>query len=156
MGLVESGTLVFVIDDDVEVCAGIADVLTMEGYETRSLRSADAAWSSLVAGAQPAIIVLDLWLQGMSSAEFVRRLRASDRAGVRVLLLSASASVAASEIDCDAVARKPLEPTSLVRAVDKLARSYRRKAAARALPGSSPPRHRARPRGGGRRRDGAV
>jgi DNA-binding response OmpR family regulator len=134
-----------VVDDDVEVRAAVADVLVMEGYEARPLPSADAAWSTLVAGARPAVIILDWWLPGMTSSEFVRRLRASAQAGVRVLLLSASESVDRAEIDADAVARKPIEPTSLVRAVDKLVGSYPGQPAAsasRALPGRKPARRR--------------
>ena len=77
MSLVASGTVVLVVDDDSDLRDCIADVLMMEGYDARPLRSADSAWTEVVAGTQPAAIILDQWIAGMSSREFVRRLRES-------------------------------------------------------------------------------
>jgi DNA-binding response OmpR family regulator len=123
MPLVAPGTLVFVIDDDVEVRHSIAECLIVEGYEARALASAEAAWFEITCGARPAAIVLDLWLAGaMSSGEFVRRLRASGAAEVPILVLSGSRAVAQIESDVDAVTHKPVEATALVRALDDLVR----------------------------------
>lgn len=132
MALVEPGTLVVVVDDETDVRQGIADVLAMEGYEVRAFAGADAAWSEIAAGLDPAVIVLDLWLRGMSSGEFVRGLRGSRAAGVAVLVLSGAPSAEHVEADVDAVSRKPMEATSLVRAVDELVRKRGRRAPARA------------------------
>lgn len=130
MGLVEPGTTVFIIDDDLIVRQSLEDVLVMEGYETRSMASADAAWREIVAGARPAAIILDLWLAGMSSGEFVRRLRSSEHAGIGLLLLSGSRSVVHYELDVDAVCVKDVETTTLVQAVDKIVRSRAREQSA--------------------------
>lgn len=133
MALVEPGTLVLVVDDDVEVRLGISDVLGMEGYDARPLSSADSAWSEIARGADPALVILDLWLPGMSSGEFVRRLRASRARSVPVLVLSGERTAKDVEADVDAVLQKPMEAPSLVRAVDKLvARRARRSARSRA------------------------
>jgi CheY-like chemotaxis protein len=118
MGLVEPGTLVLVVDDDSDVRDAIADVLAMEGYETRLFSSADAAWNAIAGGADPALVILDLWLPGMSSGEFVHRLRAARAATVPVLVLSGD--LAAQHCGVDAVAPKPVEAPSLVRVVDRL------------------------------------
>jgi len=120
MALVESGTLVLVVDDDGAVRDAISDVLAMEGYEARSFASADAAWSEVARGAVPALIILDLWLPGMSIGEFVRRLRASRAASVPLLLLSGDPAANHVDVDVDLVSAKPLEAPSLVRLVDKL------------------------------------
>jgi len=126
MGLVEPGTLVLLVDDDVNARQGMADLLAMEGYEVRSLSSADAAWTEIANGADPALLILDLWIPGMtSSSELVRRLRASDAAHVPVLVLSGSRVADHLPADVDAVSQKPIEGTSLVHLVDKLVRQRR-------------------------------
>jgi CheY-like chemotaxis protein len=123
MALVEPGTPVFVIDDDAEIRHSLADLLIMEGYQVRTWSSAEAAWNEIARGAQPALIVLDLWLPGtMSSGELVRRLRASAHRAVPVLVLSGSSSAAHVESDVDAVRQKPIEATTLVRTIDELVR----------------------------------
>jgi DNA-binding response OmpR family regulator len=122
MTLVAPGTLVLVVDDDAEVRQSVADLLILEGYDARPLASANAAWSELSLGASPALIILDLWLTGMSSGEFVRRLRASHHARTPVLVLSGSKSKDDIAADVDAVSQKPIEATTLVRVVDRLAR----------------------------------
>ena len=134
MSLVANGTVVMIVDDDSDLRDCLADVLTMEGYEARPLRSADSAWREMVAGTKPAAIILDQWIAGMSSGEFVRRLRASRFADVPVLMLSGSPAARKLAQDLDAVLQKPVENTTLVRAVDKLIGPQRR-----ALPSSAGP-----------------
>jgi two-component system OmpR family response regulator len=132
MSPVEPGTLVLVVDDDEAVRDGLADLLTMEGYLVRAIPSAAAAWTALAHGKKPAAIVLDLWLQGMSGGELVRRLRTSEHASIPVLILSGSHSKNGLEHDVDGFELKPVEGTTLVRAVDRLVRFGRRKGAMRA------------------------
>ena len=122
MTLVAPRTLVFVIDDDVDVRNSVAELLILEGYEALPLPSADAAWNELAVDVRPALIILDLWLPGMSSGEFVRRLRASRHARIPVLVLSGSPGSNRCEADVDAVSQKPIEATTLIRAIDKLVR----------------------------------
>ena len=75
---IESGILILVVDDDEEVREAIAELLTIEGYEVRTVPSANAApWAELARGGNTAAIVSDLWMPGMSGGEFVRTLRAS-------------------------------------------------------------------------------
>src|SRR5262245_50116955 len=120
MSIVAPHTLVLVVDDDVEIRESVAELLRLEGYEVRPIPSADAAWSALTLGARPALIVLDLWILGMTSGEFIRRLRASEHAKVPVLVLSGSQSTDAVSSSVDAVSQKPIEATALVRVVDRL------------------------------------
>ena len=128
MSLVANGTVVMIVDDDLDLRSCLADVLTMEGYDARPMRSADSAWAELVAGAKPAAIVLDQWIAGMSSGEFVRRLRGSAFTDIPVLMLSGSPATRKLGQDLDAVLRKPVESTTLVRALDKLIGAERRPA----------------------------
>lgn len=120
MSLVASGTVVMIVDDDSDLRSCLADVLEMEGYEARPVRSADSAWTEMVKGTTPAAIILDQWIAGMSSGEFLRQLRASRFADVPVLMLSAAPPSRRFGQDLDAVLQKPVETTTLVRAVDKL------------------------------------
>jgi DNA-binding response OmpR family regulator len=120
MSLVANGTVVIIVDDDSDLRECLADILTMEGYEARPMRSADSAWTAMLGGTKPAAIVLDQWIVGMSSGEFVRRLRASRFADVPVLMLSGAPATRKLGQDLDAVLQKPVENTTLVRAVDKL------------------------------------
>lgn len=120
--LVERGTVVLVIDDEVELRNTLVDALVMEGYEALPVPSADAAVSELAHGAQPSVIILDLWVPGMSSAAFVRWLRASVHARLPVLVLSGAHALERIELDVDAVLRKPFDASALMRAVDKLVR----------------------------------
>lgn len=150
MTLVAPRTLVFVIDDDLDVRNSVAELLILEGYEALPLPSADAAWNELAVGVRPALIILDLWLPGMSSGEFVRRLRASRQARTPVLVLSGTPGSSRCEADVDAVSQKPIEATTLVRTVDKLVRVGVRNAG----PERRPPRRMPRPKrtsAGGRR-----
>jgi DNA-binding response OmpR family regulator len=126
MSLVANGTVVMIVDDDLDLRSCLADVLSMEGYEVRPLPSADSAWAELVAGEKPAAIVLDQWIVGMSSGEFVARLRASAFADIPLLMLSGAPAARKVVQDLDAVLLKPVESTTLVRAVDRLIGARRR------------------------------
>jgi DNA-binding response OmpR family regulator len=153
VGLVEAGTLILIVDDDADVRHGIADVLGLEGYEVRLHSSADAAWSDISRGAEPAVVILDLWLPGMSSSEFIRRLRASRASALPILVLSGAPAAEHTEADVDAVCQKPIEATALVHAVDKLVRLRSRRQRAAPL---RVPRRQVGDRVRGRRRPGAV
>jgi FixJ family two-component response regulator len=122
MALVEAGTLVFVVDDDRDVRQVLAEVLLMEGYDVKSLPSADAAWIEIAHGAQPAVVIMDLWLPGMSSAELIQRLRRSACGRLPVIVLSGDRVSEQMERDVEFVLRKPVELTTLIRAIDRAAR----------------------------------
>jgi CheY-like chemotaxis protein len=124
---IECGPLILVVDDDEEVREALAGLLAIEGYEVHTVPSANAAWAELAHGANPAAIVSDLWMPGMSGGEFVRALRASKYASIPVLILSGSHSNNEIEYDADAFETKPVEATTLVRAVDRLVRFGRRR-----------------------------
>jgi CheY-like chemotaxis protein len=150
MTLVPPRTLVLVVDDDVDVRNSVAELLILEGYDALPVPTADAAWNELAAGLRPALIILDLWLPGMSSGEFVRRLRASPHPRIPVLVLSATPGGHHCEADVDSITQKPIEATTLVRTVDKLVRVSVRTAAPERRPARRMPRPK-RTSAGGRR-----
>ncbi|HMF40418.1 MAG TPA: response regulator [Polyangia bacterium] len=138
MPLVPPGTVVMVIDDDADMRNSTAELLTIEGYDARAIASAEAAWTALEQGTEPAAIILDLWLRDMSGGEFIRRLRASRHAAVPVLVLSGTRSTEALELDVDAISHKPIEATALASAVDKVVRLGPKRAALISQPRSGP------------------
>src|SRR3954454_22456903 len=121
MALVESGTVVFVIDDDREVRQGVVETLRMEGYDPRPFAAAEAAWRELLRD-PPAAIVLDGWLHGTTSGELIRRVRASRHAATPIIVLSGTRSWERVDHDADAVCNKTGDATTLVRTVDRLVR----------------------------------
>ncbi len=54
---------ILVVDDEADIRELIAGILSDEGYETRLAKDADGALAA-VRARQPALVVLDIWLQG--------------------------------------------------------------------------------------------
>jgi CheY-like chemotaxis protein len=113
-----------VVDDDELVRDAICDLLDFEGYEPLPHRLPEAALACLEGGARPAAIVLDLALPGMGGTGFLQRLRAAPEPLSRfpVLVLSAWENLERHGLSAEGVLRKPADPVTLARAVDKLAR----------------------------------
>src|ERR1700738_5213476 len=70
---------VAIVDDDAGVRAALEDLLNSSGLRTRSFPSAEAFLQS-VGGAEPACLILDYRLPGMSGLELHRELQAKGRA----------------------------------------------------------------------------
>src|SRR5262245_42027759 len=121
--LVEPGTLVMIVDDDVHARESVADLLAAEGYDVMPVSGGEAALVRIGLGAQPTVVILDLWLPGMGSVEFARRLRARLESRVAVLVLTAWPAWDRLDLKADALLAKPSDAASIVRAVDKLVAS---------------------------------
>jgi CheY-like chemotaxis protein len=141
--LVQAGTQVMIVDDDVQLRQSVAEILETEGYEVLSVSTGEAALARLALGAQPAAVILDLWLPGMGSAEFARRLRGRSGDHIPIIVLTAWPSWERMDVEADAVLSKPAEAAAIVRAVDKLALvSLARTKRRRAVRAPGPPRTR--------------
>jgi CheY-like chemotaxis protein len=116
--------LVLVVDDDEILRDAICDVLDFEGYEPLPHRRPEAALACLDGGATPAAIVLDLALPGIGGAGFLNKLRAAPAplSLFPVLVLSAWENLERHGLSAESVLRKPADPVTLARAIDKLAR----------------------------------
>jgi CheY-like chemotaxis protein len=112
-----------VVEDEETVREAICDLLAFEGYEPLPQKHAESALSCLENGATPAAIVLDLALPGMGGAGFLAKLRAAPKpmSSYPVLLLSGWENLDRHRLAADHVLRKPADPVTLARAVDKLA-----------------------------------
>jgi CheY-like chemotaxis protein len=124
--IVTPGTVVMIVDDDLEVRQSVAEILEIEGYEVAPVSSGEAALTALTLGATPSVVILDLWLPGMGSAEFARRLRGLSGPRLPLIVMTAWPSRDRLDLDADTVLAKPAEAAAIVRAVDKLAAVRRR------------------------------
>jgi two-component system response regulator ResD len=116
---------ILVVDDEPTIGEIVSRSLTRAGYETRvamdgiqALEEADA-WG-------PDLIVLDLMLPGLDGLEVLRRLRAVDKRGVAVILLTArgepSDRITGLRMGADDYVAKPFSPAELIARIDAVLR----------------------------------
>ena len=70
--------LILIIDDDLEACVIFEHILRDNGFEVRSVATAEAALLQLEA-ALPSAVVMDLRLPTLDGLECLRRIRATPR-----------------------------------------------------------------------------
>jgi CheY-like chemotaxis protein len=116
--------MILVIDDDRELCEGLAEYLSLQGY---AVQCATNGWEALRLLAdsrtRPALILLDLVMPILDGWGFLAE-RGKDPLlrDVPVLILTGSHDVTqrAKEGGAIAVMRKPVEPQSLLRAIEQV------------------------------------
>ena len=136
-----------VVEDYDDYREALCAILVCESYHPIPCRTAESAWTQLVAGLRPATIVLDMVLPRMSGRELLKLVRATTW-GVEIpaLLLSGWQRLDELAVDADRVLPKNAEPVSIVRAVDRLVVQGRRPAAGDpSRPGSDRARRSVRP-----------
>ncbi len=83
------GPRVMIVDDDVENCRALSELLAAEGWEVLSFQSGEAAWSALADQHQkPDVVVADVRMPGLDGVGLLRRIKASF-AALPVILVSA-------------------------------------------------------------------
>jgi DNA-binding response OmpR family regulator len=116
---------VLVVDDEPTILEVVARYLERAGYRTRvavdGVQAIDA-----VALDRPDLVVLDLMLPGVDGLEVMRRLRAHDRNGIPVILLTAKGEeadrVIGLRLGADDYVVKPFSPAELIARVDAVLR----------------------------------
>jgi CheY-like chemotaxis protein len=112
---------ILVVEDDDDVRASIAEMLTDAGYDVVTATDGSRALEVLRADPAFALIVLDLFMPVMNGWRFrEEQKREPAIAGIPVLALSARRAQA--PIDADAVLSKPMKLTDLLEAVGRSAR----------------------------------
>ena len=54
---------ILIVDDEADICEGVAGILSDEGHNTRTARNSDEALAAIEAR-RPHLVFLDIWLQG--------------------------------------------------------------------------------------------
>jgi CheY-like chemotaxis protein len=128
------GRRVVVVEDDADIRDLVVELLSGLGFDAVGYADGAAALAGLRrSGEEPAVILLDLEMPGMTGWEF-RREQLKDPHLASIPVVVASAADTAS-IEADAYLAKPFETAELC---DVLARLTLRGAVARAAP---PPAH---------------
>ena len=104
-----------VIDDDVELCALVAEFLRREGFEADLVHDGPRGLEAALAGDYEAI-VLDVMLPGLGGFEVLRRVR--ERKRTPILMLTARGEhvdrIVGLEMGADDYVPKPFDPRELV------------------------------------------
>jgi CheY-like chemotaxis protein len=113
---------VLVVEDSDDNREALCELLADEGYDAVGCKSGEAAWTKLVLGLRPSVMIVDLALARMSGRELLQLLRATEWGRrIPVLLLSGWERVERFSDQADAVLSKGTEAVSIRRTVDRLA-----------------------------------
>ena len=111
---------VLVVEDDEGLRDMMAQLLTLEGFQTATVANGQEALAYLHTSSRPEVILLDLMMPVMDGWEFRRQQQADPAlAPVPVIVLSALDQVRATNLKAEAFLKKPLDfdrLLSLVRA----------------------------------------
>lgn len=115
------GRRVVVVDDDVENCRTLGELLNVEGFEVFSFPSGEGAWSAIAPGElRPHAVVADIRMPDLDGVGLLRRIKAKF-ADIPVILVSAfpDEAVWAEALQAGAhdVFPKPIRGPALVRAL---------------------------------------
>lgn len=101
---------VLIVEDDEDLREMMAQLLTIEGFQTVAVANGREALEHLHAAEKPDVILLDLMMPVMDGWEFRRRQKAEpDLAHVPVIVLSALDPSRAATVDAAAFLKKPLD-----------------------------------------------
>lgn len=119
---------ILIVDDDQHIAELISLYLEKEGYETTEVYDGRESLK-VVAGIQPALILLDLMLPGMDGYQVCAELRKSSN--VPIIMLTAKGEtfdkVLGLELGADDYIVKPFDPKELVARVKAVLRRYETK-----------------------------
>src|SRR5689334_13028523 len=101
---------VLIVEDDADLSEMMAQLLTVEGFEARTVANGREALDYLHEAKKPELILLDLMMPEMDGWEFSRRQQADPSiASLPVIVLSALDPGRASDVRAEAVLKKPLD-----------------------------------------------
>lgn len=106
---------IVLVDDDIELCAMLAEYLATEGFETDTLHDGEAGVKAALSG-DYAAVVLDIMMPRLNGIDALRRIRQSSR--IPVIMLTAKGDdidrIVGLELGADDYVPKPCSPRELV------------------------------------------
>lgn len=110
------GDLVLIVDDDVDIAAGVEIILQRQGYRTIKARSADEA-EKILEETRPALVLSDLEMPpGPSGLDLARKVRANPAMTGVPFILATAASIDACHFSLiDGYLVKPFETSVLLK-----------------------------------------
>jgi len=125
--MTNSAKRILIVDDDEDIAASVADLLTDWGYEVACASDGRKALEFLQAAETlPQLIMLDVMMPEMDAHAFrVEQQQDAKLAGIPVLLMTAGVDVhaKATELGADAYLKKPFKDLQTIR--DTVARCFR-------------------------------
>src|SRR3954452_17252600 len=91
---------VYVVEDDQDVRASIADILRDEGYEVTEFADGPQALGALRLGARPCLVLLDLHMPTMSGENLAASLRTDSELSHIPIVIITGASAAPAGFTC--------------------------------------------------------
>jgi CheY-like chemotaxis protein len=112
---------VLIVEDDDDLREMMAQLLSLEGFQTAAVANGQEALDYLRQEVAPNLILLDLMMPVMDGWEFRRQQQANPTmAQVPAIVLSALDHVRTAEVSAEAILKKPLDFDRLL----ELVRSY--------------------------------
>ena len=109
---------ILLVEDDHELREALSDALTGAGHRISAVRDGSSALK-VMRESLPDVVVLDLMMPVMDGWQFrVEQKRDPILAQVPVVAISASTSAVAAAVDADVYIRKPVDATTLLRAIE--------------------------------------
>ena len=113
-----------IVDDDVELCESLADVLTDAGYEAVTAYDARRALRLSRHGPPPCLILLDLMMPEMTGWQFRERQLSDQRTrDIPVVIMTASREVRGQSTRAGALLLKPFTLDELLEQVESVVAS---------------------------------
>ena len=117
-------TKILIVEDDAHILLGLEEVLKSEGYEVAACDRGDQALEA-VAKHQPALVVLDVMLPGLSGYDICKQLRAK-KVATPILMLTAKGQeidkVVGLDLGADDYVTKPFGVRELLARLQALLR----------------------------------
>lgn len=111
-------TKILVIEDVMEMAQLICMYMDKAGFESISCETAESALEKLQSGFEPALVLLDLNLPGMSGLDFLKHFREKYKTTIPVIIVSARNSdediITGLGYGADEFVTKPFSPRVLV------------------------------------------
>ena len=121
---------ILVVDDDVQLCQLVCDILEEHGFQAISANNTDQGFKRLTES-RPDLLILDVWMPSVGGFEFCRQIRQDpEMKGIPVMMLTVQDKemdkVMGLEMGADDYMTKPFSQKELLARVKALLRRYER------------------------------